>query len=145
MFSQRSNSRFSLFFVEYPAILYLIIAKKRKERHGDTDIIRPKAFTDRRLAWRENGGGSLMVESRCGVLCSRCERKEQVDCRGCLNMEQPFWGGDCPVKTCCERRGFAHCGKCPDFPCQTLRHMGAEEGFDPAAKIDQCRLWAEGR
>lgn len=85
-----------------------------------------------------------MVESRCGVRCSCCERKTQVNCRGCLYMEQPLGKEECLVKACCENRGFTHCGKCPDFPCQILRHMGAGEGFSPAEKIEQCRRWAAG-
>lgn len=43
-----------------------------------------------------------MFESRCGVCCNSCERKESVKCTGCLKMEKPFWGGDCGVKSCCE-------------------------------------------
>lgn len=83
-----------------------------------------------------------MFESRCGVCCNSCQRKEQVHCKGCTEMKQPFWGGDCGVKSCCEGRGFDHCGVCPDFPCEVLSTMGVEEGFDPAPKIEQCRIWA---
>ena len=36
-----------------------------------------------------------MFESRCGVCCNSCERKEQVHCKGCTEMKQPFWGGEC--------------------------------------------------
>ena len=84
-----------------------------------------------------------MFESRCGVCCEQCTRKEDVGCTGCLNMEKPFWGGDCPVKSCCEGKELNHCGECPDFPCENLATMGIDEGFDPKPKIDQCRKWAE--
>lgn len=83
-----------------------------------------------------------MFESRCGVCCNSCQRKEKVHCKGCTEMKQPFWGGDCGVKSCCEGRGFDHCGVCPDFPCEVLSTMGMEEGFDPAPKIEKCRIWA---
>ena len=87
-----------------------------------------------------------MFESRCGVLCDSCKRKEQVHCKGCLHMERPFWGGTCEVKSCCESRGIHHCGECPEFPCRMLSTMGVEQGFDPAPKLEQCRRWAaEGR
>ena len=57
-------------------------------------------------------------------------------------MKQPFWGGECGVKSCCEAKGLDHCGVCPDFPCEMLSTMGVEEGFDPEPKIAQCRIWA---
>lgn len=82
-----------------------------------------------------------MFESRCGVRCNICERKEQVNCKGCINMTAPFWGGECKVKSCCEEKALNHCGECKDFPCDMLSNMGKEQGFDPAIKIEQCRKW----
>ena len=58
-----------------------------------------------------------MFESRCGVGCNSCERKEAVHCQGCLLMDAPFWGGECAIKACCEGKALDHCGVCPDFPC----------------------------
>lgn len=86
-----------------------------------------------------------MFESRCGVCCNSCGRREQVGCRGCLRMERPFWGGTCGVKSCCEGRALNHCGECPEFPCEMLSTMGVEQGFDPAPKLAQCRRWAGER
>ena len=57
-----------------------------------------------------------MFESRCGVCCDSCERREKVHCKGCINMEKTFWGGVCEVKVCCEGKELNHCGECPDFP-----------------------------
>lgn len=82
-----------------------------------------------------------MVTSRCGVRCDACERKEAVQCQGCLSMEKPFWGGTCLVKTCCEERHLLHCGLCEDFPCSILQNMGKEQGYDSHEKIEQCRQW----
>ncbi len=45
-----------------------------------------------------------MYESRCGIACDSCDRKEEVGCKGCLNMELPFWGGECLVKSCCGKK-----------------------------------------
>lgn len=85
-----------------------------------------------------------MVESRCGVRCDLCERKEAVHCTGCVQMEKPFWGGICEVKKCCEEKQLVeHCGQCSEFPCAMLANMGVEQGFDPKPKIEQCRKWAE--
>lgn len=83
-----------------------------------------------------------VFESRCGVCCSQCQRKEAVHCAGCPKMEKPFWGGTCGVKACCEGRGLDHCGQCVEFPCDTLKGMGRDAGFDPAPKLAQCRAWA---
>jgi len=82
-----------------------------------------------------------MFESRCGVCCKVCERKEKVKCNGCIHMEKPFWGGTCGVKSCCEAKGLNHCGECEEFPCELLSNMGKEQGYDPMLKIEQCRIW----
>lgn len=82
-----------------------------------------------------------MFESRCGVCCNNCERREKVSCTGCVNMSAPFWGGACGVKTCCEGKSLNHCGECDVFPCTMLSNMGKEQGYDPAIKIEQCKKW----
>lgn len=84
-----------------------------------------------------------MYESRCGVECTKCERKEQVHCKGCPEMEAPFWGGVCQVKSCCEEKKLNHCGECSEFPCVMLSSMGKDQGFDPEPKLAKCREWAE--
>lgn len=84
-----------------------------------------------------------MYESRCGVCCNSCERKEKVNCKGCLHMKKPFWGGECGVKSCCEHKGLNFCGECEEFPCEMLANMGKEQGFDPTIKIIQCRKWIQ--
>ena len=86
-----------------------------------------------------------MFESRCGVACGNCGRKAEVGCTGCLTMEKPFWGGDCGVKTCCEEKGYNHCGECELFPCEMAATMGVEFGFDPKPRLDNCRNWARER
>lgn len=84
-----------------------------------------------------------MFESRCGVLCGSCERKEQVGCKGCTEMKAPFWGGVCEVKKCCEEKQLNYCGECKGFPCEMLSEMGRDAGFDPTIKVEQCRRWKE--
>lgn len=83
-----------------------------------------------------------MYESRCGICCEQCERKEEVHCTGCVNMKLPFWGGECGVKSCCESKGLPHCGVCLDFPCEMEAEMGKDMGFDPAPRLRQCEIWA---
>ena len=51
------------------------------------------------------------MESRCGILCSKCDWKKTQKCKGCFNIDNPFWGA-CPVKGCCEEKKLEHCGEC---------------------------------
>lgn len=84
-----------------------------------------------------------MIESRCGLLCSTCEYKDSMGCKGCVHITNPFWG-TCPVKACCEDKGLEHCGECADFPCQQLHDFSyAEEQGDDGQRIIQCRCWKE--
>ena len=83
-----------------------------------------------------------MFESRCGVCCFQCERKEKVSCKGCLEITKPFWGGECKVKSCSESRELNHCGLCADFPCDMLSNMGKELGYDAKPRLEQLRKWA---
>ena len=65
--------------------------------------------------------------------------KREVGCKGCLNMELPFWGGECLVKSCCEKKGLHHCGECDIFPCEMEATMGEEMGFDPKTETGQLQ------
>ena len=85
-------------------------------------------------------GGKKMIESRCGVCCSKCENKEKWGCKGCLNISKPVWG-ECEVKKCVESQGYSFCGECAQFPCDMLKNMGKEYGYDSSIKINQCREW----
>ncbi len=83
-----------------------------------------------------------MIESRCGTLCSRCEFRESTGCTGCVNIEKPFWGENCPVKDCCEEKGHAHCGQCGEFPCQLANEFAYDpEHGDGGVRLAQCRKW----
>lgn len=83
-----------------------------------------------------------MIESRCGILCSKCEYREQTNCKGCVNIDKPFWGESCPVKTCCENNKVEHCGLCSDFPCELLKKFAFDkEQGDDGKRIEQCKLW----
>lgn len=84
-----------------------------------------------------------MFESRCGICCGSCEGREEANCKGCVQMKVPFWGGECEVKSCCEEKQLDHCGQCAEFPCVMLKDMGKEQGYDSSAKIAQCKRWAQ--
>ncbi|SHN68498.1 DUF3795 domain-containing protein [Desulfovibrio litoralis] len=83
-----------------------------------------------------------MVESRCGLVCSECDYREQMNCKGCININKPFWGEVCPVKSCCEQKELAHCGLCNDFPCALLMQFAYDkEQGDNGKRILQCKKW----
>lgn len=87
-------------------------------------------------------GGMTMIESRCGLLCSECNYREQMNCKGCIVIHKPFWGDACPVKSCCEAKGHSFCGQCKDFPCKLLHKFAYEmEESDNGKRIEQCRKW----
>lgn len=84
-----------------------------------------------------------MIESRCGILCNECGYREQMSCKGCIHIHKPFWG-DCPVKSCCEKKSLEHCGMCHDFPCEILRQFAFdEEQGDNGKRIHQCGFWTK--
>lgn len=81
-----------------------------------------------------------MIESRCGLLCGDCLYREQMGCKGCVNMDKPFWADSCPVKSCCEARKHQHCGKCDSFVCPLLHTFAYDmEQSDNGARIEQCK------
>ncbi|WP_040195547.1 DUF3795 domain-containing protein [Candidatus Soleaferrea massiliensis] len=82
-----------------------------------------------------------MIESKCGILCAACAYREQMNCKGCVRIEQPFWGA-CPIKACCEQKEHEHCGLCADFPCKLLLQFAFDkEQGDNGARIRQCAAW----
>ena len=83
-----------------------------------------------------------MIESRCGILCGECGYRESMGCKGCVNIEKPFWGDACPVKSCCEGKGLENCGMCEAFPCELLNSFAYDkEHGDDGKRITQCRKW----
>lgn len=83
-----------------------------------------------------------MAESRCGILCSECKYKKEVNCSGCIKIKKPFWGEICPIKECCESKSNEHCGCCEDFPCKLLKQFSYDEKEgDNGKRIEQCKRW----
>ena len=81
-----------------------------------------------------------MIESRCGLRCSDCNFRESMGCKGCVNMDKPFWADSCPVKSCCEKKGLQHCGECDGFVCPLLQTFAYDmEQSDNGARIEQCQ------
>lgn len=108
-------------------------------RYGDTGtppVVIVCSYKVRRL--------KFMVESRCGLVCSECSFRETMGCKGCMEMDKPFWAESCPVKSCCEEKDNMHCGTCSDFVCSTLHTFAYDmEQSDNGARIEQCKKWCE--
>ncbi len=86
----------------------------------------------------------MMNESRCGLLCQQCHYSEQVGCLGCVAISKPFWGENCPIKSCCEDKKQEHCGQCRQFPCALLQQFAYDpQQGDNGARIKQCQYWRE--
>lgn len=83
-----------------------------------------------------------MIESRCGIKCMECSYRETMNCPGCVNMEKPFWGESCQVKSCCESKNTENCGECGNFPCKVLKQFAYDEKEgDGGKRIEQCKKW----
>lgn len=88
-----------------------------------------------------NRDAETMIESRCGILCSECTYREQVNCEGCIHIQKLFWGDSCPVKSCCETKTKEHCGNCENFPCDLLNQFAYDEKQgDGGKRIEQCKI-----
>ncbi len=59
----------------------------------------------------------------------RARRKTPISIEG-LSLERAWASKICPVYTCAQERGVAHCGLCPEFPCDLLVNLAAEGGPD---------------
>lgn len=90
----------------------------------------------------KKGDLQIMIKSRCGILCGECNYREQMNCKGCVQIEKPFWGESCPLKSCCEDKKHEHCGQCNDFPCDLLKQFAFDEKQgDGGKRIEQCKKW----
>ena len=79
-----------------------------------------------------------MIESRCGLRCSDCSFREAMGCKGCVNMDKPFWADSCPVKSCCEKKGLQHCGECDDFVCPLLHTFAYDMEQSDNSLLEPC-------
>jgi len=69
------------------------------------------------------------IISSCGIVCSDCPAYPE-QCPGCeASAGSPFWTDEagmdvCPLYDCCRaQKGFAHCGLCPQLPCEAFTDL----------------------
>ena len=53
-----------------------------------------------------------MAETYCGKTCTECEKKEILNCPGCMEGPGRKWGGDCEIARCCANKGHEQCQTC---------------------------------
>ena len=81
----------------------------------------------------------------CGAYCGVCEWKEKTNCPGCQARKGEMFWGRCAVAMCCLRKGLAHCGLCPDLPCDALQEFFDDpEHGDKGERIANLKAWAKG-
>ena len=102
-----------------------------------------------------------MVESRCGLLCSKCSYMKPWlvagaaccspmhpgKCGGCIKTNGHPFHGECPVAVCCQNKGYNHCGQCAEMPCEQLyaySFLDKEHGDNPpGSRIEILKRWAK--
>lgn len=89
-----------------------------------------------------------MIDSRCGLLCSKCSYKTTHGCNGCIESNGVPFHGSCSLAKCCQEKNIIHCGQCLQFPCNKLRMYSCDplHGDNPhGARIEQCKKWIQER
>ena len=69
----------------------------------------------------------------CGLDCGTCEFRP-AKCSGCQAAGGKVHWGECELATCCMSKKLEHCGKCSDFPCETLKAFAFDPGFGENGK-----------
>ena len=68
--------------------------------------------------------------SVCGIDCAVCKLFTEKECKGC-RVAAPegkcVWNGRCDLYDCTVRKKVPHCGKCSNFPCDTLKEWASSE------------------
>ena len=81
----------------------------------------------------------------CGAYCGVCEWKDKIGCKGCKANAGPMFWGECDKACCCIEKGFAHCGECPDLPCQKLQELFDDpEHGDRGVRLRNLMHWKAG-
>lgn len=64
----------------------------------------------------------------------------EVNCMGCSSESGPWCGhcGECTMRACAQKRGYATCAECAEYPCEDLN--GFLELVPPArANLERLR------
>jgi len=76
----------------------------------------------------------------CGLDCQTCSFRTTRKCPGCQAAAGKMFWGECTLAKCCIGKGFEHCGKCEQFPCEQLEAFSfAKEQGDNGRRIENLR------
>lgn len=90
------------------------------------------------------GGKLLWLNQDVDYYAMNAAFEKQQGCKGCANMDKPFWADSCQVKSCCEAKSQNHCGECDDFVCSLLHTFAYDmEQSDNGVRIEQCKKWGK--
>ncbi len=65
--------------------------------------------------------------SRCGIDCSNCRYRTEMNCTGCKSIQGNVFWGKCDLYACIKNKNIEHCGKCSNFPCKMLKEWASKE------------------
>lgn len=80
----------------------------------------------------ENGRVHIINKnlSVCGIDCNTCKFYLEKSCAGCRIVApegKTVWNGRCALYDCASEKKLEHCGKCVNFPCDTLKEWASSE------------------
>jgi len=83
---------------------------------------------------------SEKLSARCGINCIECKYREKFNCKGCIEQGGQLFWGTCDLAKCCIKKELDHCGKCPDFVCDTLHDYSySESEGDNGKRIENLK------
>jgi len=89
--------------------------------------------------------GFMTPVSYCGLLCNTCSFAKSHNCSGCHSTKgNPFYG-ECHIAACAIKKGYVHCGQCPEMPCKDLKDYSCGDGEHcdkpKGARIEILKMW----
>ena len=64
---------------------------------------------------------------------------EDIYCDGCVSEGKHFsWCSECPIRSCCQEKGFINCAYCDDYFCDNLK-MTFDKTPSAKERLDKIR------
>jgi hypothetical protein len=66
-------------------------------------------------------------------------KPEELYCDGCNSNTRIFsWCKECPIRRCCQQKGFENCAYCEDYFCDKLK-MTFDKSSSAKQRLDEIR------
>ena len=63
----------------------------------------------------------------------------EIYCDGCTSEGKHFsWCGECPIRSCCQEKGYQNCAYCEDYACEKLEQI-FQMAPDSKKRLDEIR------